>query len=391
MFLRQSINPNSSAIYNSNILVVDDTALNRELIVTYLESEGYKNIQTAEDGQDALQKMETFLPNLVISDILMPVMDGFELIRQIRKNKQFKHIPIIVQTAISSNEEKQEAWSSGANDVLTKPIHKLELLSRVKVQLVTMHIMGQLDNYYKTSQKDIKQALSLQRSLLPSDESLRAIEARYNLKIDYIFEPSRFLSGDLWGVVEIDDTQLGIWICDYSGKGIQAALNTFRIHTLVQEYKTSADAPSEMMDLLNRRFHDMIQVGQFATFLMGVVDVKKKTFRYVGASAPDPIIYYPTKREFVMGDGSGLPMGVTTEACYPIRTKEIPIGSSIVLYSDLLWEPGSLPGVCLLPEYLPDFVKDLDGKSMVATVRNHLSMIGDIHLSDDLTLIEVSL
>ena len=64
--------------------------------------------------------------------------------------------------------------------------------------------------------------------------------------VDYIFEPSRFLSGDLWGLIEIDDDQLGVWICDYSGKGIQAALNTFRIHTLVQEYKNLANTPSKI-------------------------------------------------------------------------------------------------------------------------------------------------
>ncbi len=391
MFLKQSLNPNSPAIYNANILVVDDTALNRELIMTYLESEGYRNIKSAEDGQDALQKMESFLPDLVITDILMPVMDGFELIRQIRRKDQYRHIPIIVQTAISSNEDKQEAWTSGANDVLTKPIHKLELLSRVKVQLVTNHMIGQLEHYYQTSQKDIKQALTLQKSLLPSAETLKSIQSKYKVKIDYIFEPSRFLSGDLWGVIEIDDDNLGVWICDYSGKGIQAALNTFRIHTLVQEYKDVALTPSEMMGSLNHRFHEMIQPGQFATFLMGVINVKKKTFHYVAASAPDPLYYYPEKKSFEIGDGSGLPMGVTEGASYPLRTKEIPIGSSIILYSDLLWEPGSLPGVCFLPEYLEGFAGDIKGSSVVETVRNHLSMIGDIHLSDDLTLIEVSI
>ncbi len=389
MFTKQSLNPDSNTIYNSNILVADDTALNRELIVTYLESEGYTHIEVAEHGQDALNKMEKFLPDLIISDLLMPVMGGIEFIKIAKKSNHYRHIPIIVQTALTTNEEKQEAWSSGANDVLSKPIHRLELLSRVKVQLVTMHMIKQLENYYYTSQSDIKQALTLQKSLLPSKDVLKSIEERYRIEIDYIFEPSRFLSGDLWGIIEIDDQQLGIWICDYSGKGIQAALNTFRIHTLVQEYKNAAETPPEFLDLLNRRFHEMINVGQFATFLMGVIHKEERTFRYVSASAPDPIVYFPQNKEFILGDGSGLPLGVTANALYPKRHIAIPRGSSIILYSDLLWEPRSLPGVCLLPEYLPTFIDELQGKSLVATIRNHLEMIGDIKLNDDLTLIEV--
>lgn len=388
MLSKQSLNPNSAAIYQSNILVVDDTILNREVIATYLENEGYGNIAIAEDGADALQKMENFLPDLIITDILMPVMDGFEFIRQIRRQKNFRHIPVIVQTAIISNEDKQEAWSSGANDVLSKPIHKLELLSRVKVQLVAMHMMRELEAYYTLSQKDIQQALALQRSLLPSEEMLASIKQRYDVSVDYIFEPSRFLSGDLWGIIEIDDNQLGIWMCDYAGKGIQASLNTFRIHTLVQEYKASAANPSDMLRMLNKRFHSMIQVGQFATFLFGIVDKKAKVFNYVSASPPDPIIYFPKEARFSLGDGSGLPLGVSKDASYPLRTIPLEEGSCIILYSDAFWE-NAIRGICFLPEYLPAFVHELKGRSMVSTVRNHLGMIGDIQLSDDLTLIEI--
>jgi len=389
MFIKQLLTPNSSILMNSNILVVDDTALNRELIATYLEGEGYSNIQTAEHGQDALEKIKHFSPDLFIVDLLMPVMDGYELIRTLRKEEKYRQTPIIVQTALTSNEEKQEAWSSGANDVLSKPIHRLELLSRVKVQLTTVHMFKQLEDYYDTSQRDIKQALDLQRSLLPSRETLERIEERYNITIDYIFEPSRFLSGDLWGLIEIDDNQLAVWICDYSGKGIQAALNTFRIHTLVHQLKNTAETPSEMLSMLNKKFHEMLHAGQFATFLMGVFNKNTKTWRYVSASSPDPIIYFPNEKKFLLGDGSGLPLGVTSYASYPQRSIELPPDSSVILYSDLLWEPQSLPGICFLEEYLPSFVKELQGNDMVSTVRAHLHLLGDIKLNDDLTLIEI--
>ena len=390
MFTKESLNPNSALIYNSNILIIDDTALNRELISTYLEREGYSHIEVAEHGRDALDKMKTFMPHLIICDLLMPIMGGIEFIRTIKKSDIYRHIPVIVQTALTSHDEKQEAWSSGAHDVLSKPIHRLELLSRVKVQLTTTHMIQQLENYYKLAQKDVQQAYTLQKSLLPSENLIEDIQKQHTVNIDFIFEPSRFLSGDLWGMIPINDDQICVWICDYSGKGIQAALNTFRIHTLVQEYKKHAHEPGKMLAHLNQQFHEMIQVGQFATFLLGTLDTKKRIFRYVSASAPDPIFYDADSGDFSYGDGAGLPLGVIAGTHYDEHVVHLKPNQSIVLYSDLFWEANALPGVCFLPEHLPALFSDIRGKKLVPAMRQHLQMLGDVRLNDDLTLIEIS-
>lgn len=391
MFTKQSLNPNSALIFNSNILIIDDTALNRELISTYLEREGYTNVEMAENGQDALDKMKNFMPDLIICDLLMPIMGGIEFIRTIKKSDNYYHIPVIVQTALTTHDEKQEAWSSGAHDVLSKPIHRLELLSRVKVQLTTTHMIQQLENYYNMAQKDVRQAYTLQKTLLPSDEIIEKVKQNNGVEVDFIFEPSRFLSGDLWGLIPIDENHACIWICDYSGKGIQAALNTFRIHTLVQEYKKMARNPGKMLSQLNQRFHSMIQVGQFATFLLGTLDKRERAFRYVSASAPDPIFYEADTGNFFYGDGAGLPLGVSPESVYEERIVTLKPNQSIVLYSDLFWEPNALPGVCFLPEHLPALFSDIRGKKLVPAMRQHLHMLdGDMQLNDDLTLIEIS-
>lgn len=390
MFTKQSFNPNSALIYSSNILIIDDTALNRELILTYLEREGYVHIQMAENGRDALDKMKNFMPDLIICDLLMPIMGGIEFIRTIKKSDNYHHIPVIVQTALTTHEEKQEAWLSGAHDVLSKPIHRLELLSRVKVQLTTTHMIQQLENYYNLAQKDVQQAYTLQKSLLPSQQLIEDLAQTHSAKIEFIFEPSRFLSGDLWGLIPMGDHELCIWICDYSGKGIQAALNTFRIHTLVQEYKKYSHNPSEMLRLLNDRFHAMVQVGQFATFLLGTLNTENRTFRYVSASAPDPIFYESDTGEFFYGDGTGLPLGVSVHDSYEERMVQLKPNQSIVLYSDLFWEPNALPGVCFLPEHLPALLSDIKGKKLVPAMRQHIQMLEDMRLNDDLTLIEIS-
>lgn len=379
-----------STFYDSRILVVDDAALNRELIISYLESAGFKNLEVAEDGYEALKKVESFYPDIMILDLVMPGMDGVQVIKSLRNTTKTSHLPIIVQTALSEPEQRVEAWSSGANDVITKPINQLELLSRIKVQLENAILLQELEDYHTLAQGDIDQAFEVQKSLLPSEDLIKDLEQRHNIKIDSLFVPSRFLSGDVWGILDIGPNQLAIWICDFSGKGIRAALHTFRLHTLIQEFKHCADDPGEIIDALNSRLLNVMPSGQFSTFLVGVVDFDTNLFTYTTASATHPLIYYPEKRKFEVGDGTGVPLGVVERQSYPLRTMTFPKGASLILYSDLLWEAKAVPGVNLDAENLGNFAKELNGQGVIETVRKQVRLLGDPSFSDDLTLIEVS-
>jgi sigma-B regulation protein RsbU (phosphoserine phosphatase) len=387
---QQNMGQRNAAFYDSRILVVDDAALNRELIVSYLESAGFKNLEVAEDGNDALKKIDTFYPDIMILDLMMPGMDGIQVIKALRNNSKIHHLPIIVQTALSEPEQRIEAWASGANDVITKPIHRLELLSRIKVQLENAILLQELEDYHTLAQEDIDQAFEVQKSLLPSEDLISELENRHDIKIDSLFVPSRFLSGDVWGILDIGPTQLAIWICDFSGKGIRAALHTFRLHTLIQEFKHCADDPGEIIDALNSRLLSVMPSGQFSTFLVGVIDFEADLFTYTSASATHPLVYYPKEKKFIVGDGTGVPLGVVDRQSYPLRTMELPKGASLVLYSDLLWESKAVPGVFLDADNLPNFAHELDGQGVIKTVRQQVGLLGDPSFSDDLTLIEVS-
>lgn len=387
---QQNVGQRNAAFYDSRILVVDDAALNRELIVSYLESAGFKNLEVAEDGNDALTKIDTFFPDIMILDLMMPEMDGIQVIKALRKNSKIRHLPIIVQTALSEPEQRIEAWASGANDVITKPIHRLELLSRIKVQLENAILLQELEDYHTLAQEDIDQAFEVQKSLLPSPDLIADLEKRHNITIDSLFVPSRFLSGDVWGILDIGPTQLAIWICDFSGKGIRAALHTFRLHTLIQEFKHCADDPGEIIDALNSRLISVMPSGQFSTFLVGVIDFEANLFTYTSASATHPLVYYPKEKKFIVGDGTGVPLGVVERQSYPLRTMALPKGASLILYSDLLWESKAVPGVFLDANNLDNFAHELDGKGVIKTVRQQVGLLGDPSFSDDLTLIEVS-
>jgi sigma-B regulation protein RsbU (phosphoserine phosphatase) len=391
MFNRQhNAGESMASFYESRILVVDDAVLNRELIISYLEKAGFKNLNVAGNGREALETIAKTHVDIIILDLLMPEIDGIQVIKTLRQNPDTQHLPIIVQTALSKPEERTEAWGWGASDVITKPVHRLELLSRVKVQLENSLLLRELENYHTLAQEDIDQALEVQKSLLPSPQFIAELAERHAITINSLFVPSRFLSGDIWGILDVSPTQLAIWICDFSGKGIRAALHTFRLHTLIREFRHCADDPGEIIDALNNRLVGVMPSGQFSTFLIGIIDFQASVFTYTSASATHPLIYIPHEKKFESGDGSGVPLGITESQTYPLRTMAFPKGTSLILYSDLLWEPKALPGVCFNDSHLADFATELNGKGVYQTVRQQVNLLGDPAFSDDLTLIELT-
>jgi two-component system alkaline phosphatase synthesis response regulator PhoP len=128
----------------SDILIVDDNAQNAELLQAYLEPLEC-NVRVAEDGIIALEKVKQQLPHIILLDIMMPRMSGFEVCRRLKGNPQTSDIPIVMVTALNEIGDVERGVDSGADDFLSKPINKLELLTRVKSLLRVRHLKSELE------------------------------------------------------------------------------------------------------------------------------------------------------------------------------------------------------------------------------------------------------
>lgn len=128
---------------SKKILVVDDVPVNIQLLVTYLSVEGY-DVISAKDGHDAMKAVKEHQPDLVLLDVMMPKMNGFEVCKAIKSDDATKFIPVILVTALNELEDKVKGMVSGADDFLTKPFNKLELLVRVRSLLRIKHLHDEL-------------------------------------------------------------------------------------------------------------------------------------------------------------------------------------------------------------------------------------------------------
>jgi two-component system alkaline phosphatase synthesis response regulator PhoP len=147
---------NDEKIAESKILVVDDNEQNLELLVAYLETLEC-SVVTAVDGVDALEKLASETPDLILLDIMMPRMSGFEVCRKIKSDPTTRDIPVIMVTALNELTDIERGVESGTDDFITKPVNRLELITRVKSLLRVKNLKSELDRtlaYLSQVEKD---------------------------------------------------------------------------------------------------------------------------------------------------------------------------------------------------------------------------------------------
>lgn len=376
------------------ILIVDDLEFNIGVLKELLESNGFKNVVTAADGNEAFEKALKFHPQLIITDIVMPGMDGYELCTKLRAHQELSDTPLLIQTAITVPEEKAKAFEVGATDFITKPLDAKELIARVKVHLEKQKLLNELKKSKVVLEKDLEEARQMQRVIIPEDENVRKIEFAYKMGVESLFLPSETLGGDFWGVEPISNTKVAIYIYDFSGHGVTAALNGFRLHTLMHERLDVQENPGAYLSLLNNSLTRLLSKGHFATMFYGVIDIQENRLSYATAACPHPVLYSADDNKVSMIDGSGFPLGVEPNLAYITQTASFLPNDFIFLYSDALLETGDAKGKFFSEQNFHDYVKkrsvdkkDVNPPEIFESLITDFSKERKANLNDDFTVI----
>lgn len=322
------------SIAASRILVVDDTAFSRDLIGAYLKEAGLVNVAFAEDGLQALEVVADYSPDLVILDIMMPGIDGFEVCRRLRADPATAELPVLVQTALTSSEDRNKAFLAGATDLVPKPIDPNELLARIRIHLENRQLIADLRSYRMRVEGELEIARSMYEHLLPAEEQCRVVETAKGVTIHRQLLKGADICGDFWGVVPLEGRRFAVFLADTPGRGLSAALASFRLHTLISETLPLAQRPAEFLQELNERAVALREIGEHASIVYGIVDLDSSTFVYSAAAASNPILLGGNPPYCTVGDAAGLPVAIAPGIAYRERLLPFPPGSALLLYSN---------------------------------------------------------
>ncbi|HEV7406422.1 MAG TPA: fused response regulator/phosphatase [Chthoniobacteraceae bacterium] len=385
----------------TRLLIVEDSPTQALLLQRVLAGHGFE-VMVARHGREALALIESNPPSLVITDINMPEMDGYELCRRIKDDPAFQSIPVILLTSLSDPCDILRGLECGADSFVVKPYDEALLLSRIRSVLQNLalrhqgtpdgateiyfagrkyhlhpgrlHSLDLLLSTYETAvqknlelslakakleqqasqlratneqmQEELAMARELQSGMLPRRFPVFPATARPEesaLRFEYRYSTTAQLGGDFFDVFAVSESAAAVLICDVMGHGVRAALVTAILRGLLEEVKPLAHEPGSFLHQLNQGLHSILkQTGTplFATAFYLVVDIARGELRF--ANAGHPAAYHLRRslgRLELLATAKPSPaLGIFPETKYESQSRPYAAGEMVMLFTDGLFE-----------------------------------------------------
>ena len=309
------------------VLLVDDAPSNIQVVNSILK-DLYK-IRIATNGAKALELVKVAPPpDLILLDVLMPGMDGYEVCSRLKVDPETKDIPVIFLTGQTETQDETRGFEVGAVDYIHKPFSPAVVKARVQTHLVLRGIREQLAQQLLAIQKELETARLIQQSILP--ESVPQIDG---LEIAARYVPMTSVAGDFYDFIVLDDKHVGILVADVSGHGMPAALIASMLKIALASQGDYAADPAKVLDGLNKALCGKFQ-HHYVTAAYVFVDMEKRGLTYSGAGHP-PLLLFGGSADSVRDVAeNGLFLGKFDFAAY--TSVEVPLvpGDFGLLYTD---------------------------------------------------------
>ncbi len=317
----------SEADQRKTVLLVDDAPANIQVVTSILK-DIYK-IRVATNGAKALAlAKDAPLPDLVLLDVMMPEMDGYEVCTRLKADPETRDIPVIFLTGQTEIEDETRGFEVGAVDYIHKPFSPAVVKARVQTHLVLRGIREQLAQQLLTIQKELETARKIQMSILPS-----AIPQLEGLDIAARYIPMTSVAGDFYDFIVVDEKHLGILVADVSGHGMPAALIASMLKIALAAQVAHAADPAQLLLGLNQALCGKFQ-HHFVTAAYLFVDMLKGRLTYAGAGHPPMLLWGQSSEGVRDVEENGLFLGKFPWATYTSRELPLNPGDWCLLYTD---------------------------------------------------------
>ena len=319
------------------ILVVDDTPLNISVITGALKDTYRTKVATS--GAKALAiAAASKKPDLILLDVMMPEMDGYEVCRRLKADPTTREIPVIFLTAQTEPEDETRGFQVGAVDYVHKPFSPPVMKARVQTHLALRETREKLAQQLLAIQKELETARLIQHSILP--ETVPQIEG---LDIAARYVPMTSVAGDFYDFIVVDNKHVGILVADVSGHGMPAALIASMLKIALAAQSVHADNPARVLYGLNQALCGKFQ-HHYVTAAYVFIDMEKRTLSYAGAGHPPLLMWGASSPGVRDVTENGLFLGKFDFATY--SSVEFPLlpGDRGLLYTDGISETNNPEG-----------------------------------------------
>jgi sigma-B regulation protein RsbU (phosphoserine phosphatase) len=309
------------------VLLVDDAKVNLDILVEGLKSD--HKLSLAINGETALQTAARTPPDLVLLDIVMPGMDGYEVCRRMRQMPETAEVPIMFLSSLEEIQNKTLGFEAGANDYLTKPFDMLEVKARVRSLLKAK---AYSDAVKEQIAGELRFAREIQMGMLPHD--FTPVEREFGVQFGAVLEPAREVGGDLYGVCAAGAERLVVFVGDVSGKGIPASMFMVRAISLARLLAREIPRPERILARLNDELAADNPSGMFVTFLCAVFEPKSGRLTLANAGHCRPVLRPAHEPPRWAMNNLGTALGFEPGLEFERAELNLRPGDSLILYSD---------------------------------------------------------
>jgi sigma-B regulation protein RsbU (phosphoserine phosphatase) len=364
----------------SALLIVDDNEDNRYTLTRRLQREGYQNLASAADGQQALDLLQSRPFDLMLLDVMMPGLNGYQVLERMRADSRLRHIPVIMISALDEIESVIRCIELGAEDYLSKPFNPTLLRARVGASLEKKRLRDEIVEVLNQIEGELQAARQIQLSMVPTEFLVptpdRPVEVYATL------EPARMVGGDLYDFFWGDDGRMYFVVADVSDKGAPAALFMARTKTMIRLVATlyrlpdgTPMEPHRIIEKVNEGLSHENQQGMFVTVFLGILDPVTATLSFCNAGHNLPYLLRMTDDVTAVDGARGKPLGIRPTFTYRTESFKLASGDGLFVYTDGITEALNTANELFSDERLEEALRSLataSASEMVTGVMEHV-------------------
>jgi sigma-B regulation protein RsbU (phosphoserine phosphatase) len=378
---------------DARILIVDDVEDNRYTLGMLLELEGYSQVVQARDGAEALERLSAEAFDLVLLDVMMPKLDGYQVLERLKAEGRLHRLPVVMISALQELDSVVRCIELGAEDYLPKPFNPVLLKARIGACLEKKRLRDQAAAQLERMEAELGAARELQASMVPTRFS--APGPGNPLDAAAVLRPARELGGDFYDLFRRADGTAVLLIGDVSDKGVPAALFMARSLNAVRMLAGAPAGPVDPGEVLKRANEEMLRANDatmFVTLFLAALDPETGTLRFANAGHNEPYVLGPAGVQPV-SVSKGLPLAAKPGIAYRTGTVQLAPGDSLFAFTDGITEAMNAEGVAFGEGRLEALLAGLRGKSAAELVNGVTTgverFVGEAPQSDDIAALAV--